>query len=133
MACALLEIDIQVREALVKPAPSVQRHRLVAGGCEERMGEPNPFAVELDHASSLGELDVVDGGASQRLQQRHRRCRERRHGDERLPDASGQCSQALRYYRSQTLGQLDVGVLGADRALDESTPQLEREERVPVR
>ena len=32
--------------------------------------------------------------------------------------------------RAQALGQLDVGVVGADRALDERTPQLEREERV---
>ena len=49
---------------------------------------------------------------------------------ERLPDASGQCAQPLGDDRSQALGQLDVGVVGADRALDERTPQLEREERI---
>ncbi len=38
MAGALLEIDIQLREALVKTAPPVQRHRLVAGGCREADG-----------------------------------------------------------------------------------------------
>ena len=73
MAGALLEIDIQLGETLVKAAPSVQRHRFVAGGREERMSESDPLAVELDHAPSLGELDVVDAAASERLEQRHRR------------------------------------------------------------
>ena len=63
MTGALLEIDVEFGEAAVKPAPSVQRHRLVAGGGEERMGEADPVAVELDHAPLLRELDVVDGRA----------------------------------------------------------------------
>jgi hypothetical protein len=133
MAGALLEIDIQLREALVKTAPSVQRHRLVTRGCEKRMSESNPVAVELDHAPSLGELDVVDTGASQRLQDCHRRCRERRHGSERLPDASRQDAQPMGDDRSQALGQLDVGVRDADRAVDKSAPQLDREERISPR
>ena len=73
MAGALLEIDIQLGETLVKPAPSVQRHRFVAGGRQERMSESDPLSVELHHAPSLGELDVVDAAASESLEQCHRR------------------------------------------------------------
>ena len=94
------------------------------------MGESNPVAVELDHAPSLGELDVVDTGASQRLQHCHRRCRERRHGSERVPDACRQDAQPMGDDRPQALGQLDAGIRGADRAVDKSTPQLHREERI---
>jgi hypothetical protein len=130
MASALLEIDIQRREAFVKRAPAVQRQRLVAGRCEKRMRESNPLAVELGHAPSLSEFDVVDAGASQGLQQCHRRRRECRHSGERLPDTRGQGAQPLADDRSQALRQLDVGVLDVTRAVDESPPQLEREERI---
>ena len=50
MAGALLRIDVQVGEAAVEPTPPVQRHVLVADGCEQGMRESDPVAVELEHA-----------------------------------------------------------------------------------
>ncbi len=49
MPGSLLQVDIQLGEASVKPAPSVQRHCVIASRCEQRMSEANPLAVELDH------------------------------------------------------------------------------------
>ena len=42
----------------------------VAGGREKRMREVDPVAVELEHASTPRELDVVDGRDGERFQQR---------------------------------------------------------------
>ena len=59
MAGPLLRVDVQGREAAVQLAPPVQRHVLVAEGCEQGMRESDPVAVELEHAPPAGQLDVV--------------------------------------------------------------------------
>ena len=59
MACTFFEIDVQIGEATMQATSAVKRHRRVAGGSEERMGEADPVAVELEDRSRLGKLDVV--------------------------------------------------------------------------
>jgi hypothetical protein len=81
------------------------------------MRKSNPVAVELEHASSLRELEVVDDGASQRLQDGDRRRRECRNGDQRFPHGARQRAQALRDDGAQAFGQRHVDVVGADGAV----------------
>ena len=128
--CAFLRIDVERRKSFVHSATSVQGHRLVAGGSEKGMRESNPVAVELEQAPSLRELDVIDDGASQRLQHGHRRRSKRGDSDERFPHATGQRTQALRYDGPQAFGQRQVDAVDTDGAVRQSTSQLEREEGV---
>ena len=133
VACTFLRIDVQVGEASVQPVPPVQRHVLVADGCEQRMRETDSLAIELENPLLHGALDVVDGSRGQRLQQRHCRNRERGDGDERLAHTRRQRAHPVRHDTSQAVRQRDVHAVGADRAVDERASDLQREERVPAR
>ena len=97
------------------------------------MRETDPVAVELEDTPLAGQLDVGDGGRRERLEQRHRRSGERGHGDERLAHLRGQRAEPLRDEGAKALGQKDVDTVGADRAVGQRAPDLEREERVPAR
>ena len=132
MAGALFGIDIQLGEAAVEPTPPVQRHRRVAGGGEQRMREADPVTVEFEHASLLGELDVVDHSGSQRLEQHNRGSGEGGDGNKRLAYARRQCAQPLRHQGDEAFGQSDVRAVHANRAVDEPAAELQREERIPA-
>ena len=55
MTCAFFEIDVQLGEATMEAAPCGERQGRIAGRSEERMGEADPVAVELEHTSRRGE------------------------------------------------------------------------------
>ena len=103
MAGALFEIDLQLGEAAVEPAPPVQRHRRVAGGGEQRMREVDPVAVELDDALLLGHLDVVDN-VRQRLEQGDRGAARAATATSVVADVRRKYSQPFRHEGAQTLG-----------------------------
>jgi len=97
------------------------------------MREVDPVAVELDHALLLGELDVVDNGSRQRLEQRHRGSCNGGDSNERLADTRWQRAQPLHHEGAQALGQRDVRAIHADRPPADRAPELECEERVSTR
>ena len=94
------------------------------------MRESNSIAVEIENAPAVREIDVVDDGLSERLQNIHRRRPERRDCDERLSHAIGQRTQTLRDDGAQARGQRCVDGVGADGPLRQRMSQLERKEGV---
>ena len=105
MARSLFEIEVELREPTMEATSPVERHPGVAGRPQERMGELDPVAVELQQTSSPRSLDVVDGRDGERFQQRHRGDGKGGNGDERLADACGQRLQAGRDDALQALGE----------------------------
>ncbi len=96
------------------------------------MRESDPVAVELEHPAFSGNLDVVDGGASERLKQCDRwRC-ECGDCDERFPDACRQRSQPVGHESAQALRQGHIVGVSPDRPVDDLAAELESEERIPA-
>ena len=104
MAGVLLDVDIQPCEPAVEPTPLVQRHRRVAGRGEQRMCEAYAVAVELDHALSHGQFEVIDRRGRQGFKQRHRRSCQRGDRDERLAYPRRQRAQPSLNEGAQALG-----------------------------
>src|SRR5262245_488665 len=97
------------------------------------MRETDPVTLELEHASLLSELDVVDDCGPQRLEHHNRGSGERRDRNKRLACTPWQCAQPLRHQGDEALGQSDIRAVRANRAVDEAAAALQCEKRIAAR